>query len=164
MRIAALLLPVAAAMTCPDSSAPVHCGMEITSTAAASCDDVKAEIMARVNGQYSKWHDPHNNGTYTAESYGGTVSFKRVTGNGKYTDKMIFTLSGSGSTCKIEGCSASQVFSISDFGTNYCNLKDLYCGSADGCKTVAHDFTTSGESTKKKTGAEGTGLGNCLKV
>ena len=41
------------------------CGMRITTIAAASCDDVLAEINARVNGQSGVWHDPHNNGTYT---------------------------------------------------------------------------------------------------
>jgi hypothetical protein len=51
----------------------------------------------------------HNNGTYTVQSYGGTFSTSRVTGNGEYTDKQIFTLTTSGSSCLIEACSRSQV-------------------------------------------------------
>ena len=52
---------------CPSTPVPlgVACGMRITTVAAASCDDVLAEINARVNGQSGTWHDPHNNGTYT---------------------------------------------------------------------------------------------------
>ena len=36
----------------------------------------------------------------------------------RYTDKMIFTLTDSGESCKIEACSESQVFSVGDFGIN----------------------------------------------
>merc|ERR1712048_848471 len=136
---------------CPSTPSLVAAGMEITTTASASCDDVEAEIKARVAGQSTgKWHDPHNNGKYSIASFGGTLSTQRVTGNGKYTDHQIFTLTPAGDgQCKIEACSRSQVFSIEDFGTNYCDLKVLYCGSADGCKPVIHDFTVSSEATKK---------------
>eukprot|EP00662_Eupelagonemidae_sp_cell21_P049438 gene49438-18961_t len=79
---------------------------------------------------YKAWHDPHNNGTYTKT---GPLAYSRLTGDGKrpspyatvmsdepprwYTDKQTFTLtSASSTTCKIEGCSESQVTSGSDFG------------------------------------------------
>ena len=107
------------------------------------------ELQARVAGQYEAWHDPHNNGTYTKESYGGSFSTKRLTGDKKYTDKQIFQLTASGSSCKIEACSRSQVFSVYDGGTNYCDLKMLYCGSKDGCKPLLHDFTVGPEATEK---------------
>merc|ERR1712022_42976 len=109
--------------------------MGITTTAAASCSKVLAEMKARIAGQYGAWHDPHNNGTYSVQSYGGTFSASRLTGDG--------------SGCKIEACSRSQVFSIADYGTNYCDLKMLYCGTADGCKPVVNDFTVGSETTAK---------------
>jgi hypothetical protein len=137
--------------------------MKITTTAAASCDAVKAEIEARVSGQYLAWHDPHNNGTYKIEDYGGSISTSRLTGDGKYTDKQIFSLSASGSGCKIEACSRSQVTSVLDMGTNYCDLKMLYCGSADGCKPVKNDFTVGSESTEKFSQSS-VDMGSCLKV
>merc|ERR1719189_1953785 len=137
--------------------------MKITSTASTSCDDVNAELEARVHGQYSTWHDPHNNGTYADAAFGGTVSFTRQTGDKKYTDKMIFTLTPMGAQCKIEACSESQVTSGLDFGTNYCNLKMLYCGSGEGCKPVLHDFTTSGETTQKFAEAS-VDMSACLRV
>jgi hypothetical protein len=34
--------------------------------------------------------------------------------------------------CSLTGCSESQVFSVYDAGTNYCNSHDLFC-SDDGC-------------------------------
>eukprot|EP00756_Hemistasia_phaeocysticola_P030450 Hpha_TRINITY_DN16289_c0_g1::TRINITY_DN16289_c0_g1_i1::g.14344::m.14344 len=160
---AVIAVAAMSAMNCPGSGASVHCGMRITTTAATSCANVKSEAQARVAGQYAKWHDPHNNGTYTAENYGGSVSFSRVTGNGKYTDKMIFTLTDQSDSCLIEACSESQVFSIGDMGTNYCDLKMLYCGAKDGCKPVLNDFTVGDEKTEKF--AESTiDLSSCLAV
>ena len=133
---------------CPSG---VGCGMKVVTTAAASCSDVQAEIEARVAGEGS-WQDPHNSGQYTEADFGGTSSASRVTGGGSaiaYTDNMIFTLSDDGSGCRIQACSRSQVPSLFDSGTNYCNLKMLYCGSADGCTPVSHDFAVSSEQTEK---------------
>ena len=80
--------------TCPGSSAYLHAGMKVTTTAAVACQYVSAEVAARVNGQYSAWHDPHNNGTYTFDfDIGpGDIKLSRVTGDKKYTDKIIITL------------------------------------------------------------------------
>ena len=143
----ALSLKRADVVECPSGTG---CGMKVVATAAASCDAVQVEIEARVAGENS-WTDPHNGGTYTAADFGGTFSASRLTGDGSgYTDHMIFTLSDlGGSGCKIEACSRSQVPSLFDMGTNYCNLKMLYCGSADGCTPIAHDFPVSSEHTEK---------------
>ena len=65
--------------------------------------------------------------------------------------------------CTIEACSESQVSSVLDYGTNYCNLKMLYCGSADGCKPVMHDYTVSAEKTEK-IGEASVDMSACLKV
>merc|ERR1711879_506109 len=99
------------------------------------------------NGQASKaWNDPHNNGTYTllAQSH-SELDLSRETGDGKYTDKLTFTFQDlgcgpAGCTCQVSGCSQSQVFSIADFSTNYCNLRMLYCPASAGC----HPLTKPG--------------------
>ena len=39
-----------------------------------------------------------------------------------------------GASCFTQMCSESQVFSIGDFDTNYCNLRNVYCNVADGCE------------------------------
>ena len=119
---------------------------------------------ARVDGQYKAWHDPHNNGTYSAQSYGGDYSASRLTGDGKYTDKQTFTLTDNGTgRCTIAACSRSQVTSVLDYATNYCDLKMLYCGKADGCKPVVHDFSVGKETTEKFSQST-VDLSACLKV
>ena len=95
------------AMTRPGSPAFLtHAGMQIITTAQTSCAVVKQELSDRVAGKYG-WYDQHNRSTYTAQSYGGDFSASRLTGNGQYTDKMIFDLTSEGSNCIIEACSES---------------------------------------------------------
>jgi len=100
-------------------------------------------MTARVNS--ADWVDPHNGGTYTiTESEFPNLSGQRVTGDGKYTDKFDFFFTEGEPDypmCIAIACSESQVFSISDYSTNYCNLHSLYCNSADGCPTVGADLT-----------------------
>merc|ERR1712194_913555 len=105
-----------AKMTCPSTPAVLACGMRVTTTASASCADVLGEMKARIAGEYGAWHDPHHNGTYSVESYGGDFSTSRLTGDGKYTDKQIFTLTDQSGSCLIEACSRSQVNSFAGGG------------------------------------------------
>ena len=122
-------------MKCPTSGSSVHAGCEVAITFTNSCADVANEMVARVQGQYNAWHDPHNNGTYAITSSSSKdISIDRKTGDGSnYVDKIIYTLTPSASNgCDVTGCSQSQVFSIGDYGTNYCNVHNLYC-SDDSC-------------------------------
>ncbi|CAJ1356881.1 unnamed protein product [Effrenium voratum] len=117
---------------------------EVETMAKIWCKDVVDEIRARVTS--ASWHDPHNGGTYSFldDSTDDVLQIQRVTANKKYTDKMTFTFTKQGhkKACAVHACSESQVFSIADFSTNYCNLRNLYCGSEDGCKPVRHDFSS----------------------
>lgn len=126
-----------AKVTCPGSDAWVHASAEVTvSFASTTCDAISTEMKARVSKE-NGWVDPHNGGTYTLTSSSSTgLAGTRATGDGKYTDKFAFELETVGSGCKVTGCSESQVTSIADFSTNYCNLHDLYCGSQDGCSAA----------------------------
>ena len=125
-------------MKCPDSPVKMHSGCEMTvSFSDSSCEAVQKEMVDRVNGQYGSWYDPHNNGTYAiTASSASELSAERLTGDGKYTDLMIFSFSADGAGCTMEACSQSQVSSISDFSTNYCNMHDLYCADA-GCHPLS---------------------------
>jgi len=129
---------------CPGSDALVHASCEVTVTVTADCGTADVEMRARVNAQGSgKWVDPHNNGTYSypgSEANTSTLGLKRLTGNGKYTDKMVFSYFKQGTACKIKACSESQVTSVYDFSTNYCNLYNMYCGSKEGCQRVLADW------------------------
>merc|ERR1719401_191462 len=120
---------------------------------AAACAKVAAEVSARIGTP--SWVDPHNGGAYRAAGgNGGAVRGERTTGDGKYTDKFALAFAdgdgdgdGAGPSCKVSACSESQVTSVLDFSTNYCNLRNLYCGEGDGCARVKHDL---GEYEKEK--------------
>jgi hypothetical protein len=120
---------------CPGSPAKMHAVCEMEVAFEDSCESVREEILARIHKQNSEWHDPHNNGTYSLQ-YSDEFEFEvsRRTGDGRYTDKMILTfLDQSDGGCNIDACSKSQVLSLLDFSTNYCNIHDLYC-SENGCR------------------------------
>lgn len=52
---------------------------------------------------------------------------------GRYGDGLLRVTGGPWNRRSVE---ASQVFSIEDKSTNYCNLRNLVCGSAEGCTPV----------------------------
>jgi hypothetical protein len=164
-----LAAAASAEMVCPSTKALEAAGMEITTTAAANCDTVLAEIQARVAGQATgAWHDPHNNGTYTGASYSApTFTASRAPGTQAkqpVPDKLAITLTDTPDRqCKIEACSRSQVNSYLDFSTNYCNLEVLLCGTSQGCKVVKSDFTHSTEQTKSFAGSN-VDFSKCLTV
>lgn len=164
LRLAISGLPLVAA-DCPSSPSAVHASCKVSVTANAPCAQVMAEMNARVDGQSTGlWHDPHNNGTYSMlDGAQDTLDFQRITGNKKYTDKLRFDFKDAGNKCEISGCSASQVFSIADFSTNYCNLRMLYCSSQDGCHPVKFDFNAKETDVKPSLGA-GKNPSDCLKV
>lgn len=166
MMHASLLFALASDYKCPGSSAWIHASCKTKVSASASCEDVKAEMVARVNGQYETWHDPHNNGTYSVtdkDSDGSTLSLKRKTGDGKYTDKITFAFQDAGaSSCDVYGCSESQVTSYLDFSTNYCNMFSLYCGTAEGCKVAEKDIAVEEKSVSPSSGSKS--KSDCLKA
>mmetsp|Transcript_13127 Transcript_13127/g.21288 ORF Transcript_13127/g.21288 Transcript_13127/m.21288 type:complete len:232 (+) Transcript_13127:39-734(+) len=140
---------------CPGSAAYVHASCKVKVNLEASCSDVLEELQARVTGQNTHaWSDPHNNGTYTmVKNESSTVYLTRVTGDHKYTDKLVFNLvNDSETSCIVFGCSESQVFSVADFGTNFCNLYNLYCNTKD-CKPVKHSIKSSTPKITKSYGA-----------
>ena len=154
------------AYSCPGSAAWIHASAKIAATAQAPCESVHDEILARVHGQPATWHDPHNNGTYSLlSSPPGTLELARRTANDKYTDKLNLVLKPTTPTsCTILGCSESQVTSVSDFGTNYCNMRMLYCSSLDGCHPVTHDFTSTEDAVSTSSPAAQHDMSLCLKV
>lgn len=140
---------------CPGSDAWVYAWAEVSFTTTVDCVTAKAEIEARVAGtQDGTWTDPHNGGTYSnSEDIHTYLELSRTTANGQYTDKMDFTFTDSGFFCEVTGCSESQVTSIADFSTNYCNLKMLYCGEPDGCVDVNGNIDAQESEVKHSTGA-----------
>jgi hypothetical protein len=131
--------------------------MEVTVNADAACDVVQAEIEARAGGD---WVDPHNGGIYSVlSSSDGVINTQRTTnpatsvGGAVYIDKQTFELTTTDGGCQIKGCSESQGSSVGDFSTNYCDMRNLFCGSSDGCAQVKNDFTSQEASHKGSLGA-----------
>jgi len=138
---AILALTTATVSACPGSSAFFHAKCEMEASFTDSCETVQTEMIARANGE-NGWVDPHNGGTYSFTSTTSTdIAGTRTTGDGKYTDKYDFHFEADGSGCKVSACSESQVNSVLDYSTNYCNLHSLYCSSADGCPSAGTDLT-----------------------
>eukprot|EP00603_Paraphysomonas_imperforata_P000979 CAMPEP_0114431864 /NCGR_PEP_ID=MMETSP0103-20121206/10842_1 /TAXON_ID=37642 ORGANISM="Paraphysomonas imperforata, Strain PA2" /NCGR_SAMPLE_ID=MMETSP0103 /ASSEMBLY_ACC=CAM_ASM_000201 /LENGTH=305 /DNA_ID=CAMNT_0001601487 /DNA_START=18 /DNA_END=938 /DNA_ORIENTATION=- len=138
--VALLLLSATGTSACPGSPVRMHakCEMEVEFT--QPCDSVLTEINARVSGK-GGWTDPHNGGIYSITNQTSTfLSGQRITGDGKYTDLFDFSFTSSSGGCSVEACSESQVNSLLDFSTNYCNLHSLYCSSSSGCPTVGADL------------------------
>mmetsp|Transcript_99908 Transcript_99908/g.149682 ORF Transcript_99908/g.149682 Transcript_99908/m.149682 type:complete len:174 (+) Transcript_99908:62-583(+) len=135
-----VLFAHALATKCPGSPAWVHASCEATVSFPVACDAVRAEVKSRIAGE-NGWKDPHNGGKYSVLSDGaGLLEVSRTTANGQYTDKMDLTFTADGSGCKLEACSESQVTSVLDFSTNYCNLHNLWCGAKDGCPVAKQDL------------------------
>ena len=149
--IATLLAAGAAASyQCPGSPAFVYASCEVTAIVKGSCSLVGVEIANRLTG-VDGWTDPHNGGTYKmTQNTSTSISGQRETGSaphtpGKhYTDKFTLTLTPIDSfTCSVAACSESQSASFLDFSTNYCDVRNLYCGRADGCTPVSFDFNNT---------------------
>ena len=131
---------VSSAAACPGSPSFMHAKCDMSVVFQNSCPEVVAEITGRVSS--ADWSDPHNGGTYTITASSDTsIAGQRVTGDKKYTDKFDFILTAGDGTCTVEACSESQVSSLIDYSTNYCNLHSLYCNSADDCTTVGTELT-----------------------
>jgi hypothetical protein len=121
---------------CPGSPSSIHAQCSLTVEFDNQCSSVLDEVYARMTGQEG-WVNPQNGGTYnltkkTSEVLEGT----RLTGDGRYADKFKISFEIQNDACIVHSCSRSQVFSIYDYDTNYCNLRNLYCSADDGCKVA----------------------------
>lgn len=138
--IVIVLIATAGGLAVLNTVRPIRAGCDVIIDFAHSCREVRSEIFNRVRGQSNHWHDPHNNGSYNffGDQTTDEISLERISGSGskiKYTDNIVFSFVSSANNqyCRISATSNSQVFSILDFGTNFCNINNLYC-SDEGCR------------------------------
>jgi hypothetical protein len=143
-QMLALAALATTATACPGSASAISAKCEYEVKFDQSCSVVQAEVEARLVGT-NGWVDPKTNpGSYvlTSNSTSG-VAFSRTTGDGQYTDLVTADFQGDATGCAATFCSQSQVFSIGDFDTNYCNSRNLYCNSGTGCAPVFSELTFS---------------------
>merc|ERR1719464_749797 len=115
--------------TCPGSTEPDHTMAEMTVDFTNSCAEVAAEIQARAGATANGdgWQDPHNRGHYKILSATSSlIKTQRWTGPYQYRDVQTFTLTASGTGCKVAACSVSQGNSNNDGGTNMCDMANLF--------------------------------------
>jgi len=143
-----LLAMASSAQVCPGSpSAPVRAKCYMAVRFDQPCVRVRAEAEARIAAGPA--FNPHNGGLYSllTSSSPASLAGQRTTGSGSapthYTDRFTLTFNASslaggdgGEGCLVSACSESQGLSYLDFSTNYCNLRILYCGDADGCPSL----------------------------
>ena len=71
-----------------------------------------------------------------------SIAGQRLTGDGRYTGKYDFSFAPMDTGgCAVTSCSESQVTSVIDFSTNYCNLPNLYCSSKEDCPGAGPDLS-----------------------
>merc|ERR1719273_2331986 len=119
--------------TCDHAGPTEHTMAQMTINFRNPCEEVVAEISARAgataNGE--AWVDPHNRGHYAVvATESNLLTVQRWTATYKYRDVQTFSMTASGSGCKVNACSVSQGNSNNDQGTNYCNMGNLFCTSA----------------------------------
>ncbi|CAE7880294.1 VSR7 [Symbiodinium sp. KB8] len=151
---------------CPGSPVPSgdHAACSESLVFKASCSSVQEEIEARIGLNMDRKKLPGNY-TLLASETGVCTKASRATSPfadpGPFTDLFGFRYVTDGSDCHVLACSESQVKSLCDFSTNFCNLFNLYCNEADGCEIVhsnlEHDpaqFDQSCDHTAKCGGYE----------
>lgn len=78
----------------------------ISVSTSASCEDVRAEVLARLNGQIQgTWADPHNFGLYTIlnKERANVLSLQRATGDRLFTDALTLSFTADSDACIIHG-------------------------------------------------------------
>lgn len=110
--------------SCPGSPSLIHARCKIAVHFDQPCSAVQAVMEARIAGVHDCKRKP---GVYK-----GTYRFgSRTTGDEKYTDLFKTMLSPThDGKCTLSACSESQVPSVIDYSTNYCNLFNLYGNSS----------------------------------
>jgi len=138
--------------------------IQVSVLADADCMTVVDEIEARIAG-FGDWRDPRNvYGSTTAGDYNlMDTDFASPTSmymeTARSSEIQLFTLFDHDGGCRIDGCSLSQG-SSNDESVNYCDLRNLYCGSADGCKTAVHHNMTTKEIYVGGHGKQSRGAGH----
>lgn len=110
------------------------------------CVQVRSEVMARLRGE-GGWRDRKQHpGHYQLIKSGvQCIKAQRTTGKGAspgpYTDLFGLVFLPKQNGCQLAGCSESQVASLLDFSTNFCNMYNLVCNEEAGCPKAKDDLT-----------------------
>lgn len=129
------------------SAYPLHASCRVEWTFGKSCQTVQSALI----NQMKIWETDQTCGTgqkclYTyLSSTPTTLTGTHTTPVKRYVDDVSYTFTpGPGNSCNVQGFSSSQLwYAVLDYGTNYCNIKNL----VDGANLEANDAQYS-ESTR----------------
>jgi len=121
-----------------------HASCEIEWTIPVGCNEIKDQLINQMN----VWNDDSNCGTvsptcpelpcgqnclykYLSVDDDGTLRGKHATPVKRYNDSISFQFNSlTANSCKIDAYSTSDLwYAVLDFGTNYCNLRNLLDGT-----------------------------------
>mmetsp|Transcript_127643 Transcript_127643/g.303291 ORF Transcript_127643/g.303291 Transcript_127643/m.303291 type:complete len:189 (-) Transcript_127643:69-635(-) len=132
---------------CPGSPVPwaQHASCTQTVLFHNSCKQVQQEIEARIHLDADRKELPGNYTLLSTQEGLCTKGSRRTSplaNPGPFTDLFgfLYESKNDGSDCLLTGCSESQVKSICDFSTNFCNMFNLYCNEAEGCQSKIHSL------------------------
>ena len=100
-----------------------HAHCQLTTTFSDSCSNVYAAL----DNTSKTFTDPAG-GLYAVkqEVPNSSVWVTRTTPVKHYVDDILFSVSGSGSSCTVVGKSRSQSMSYYDYDTNFCNIYNVF--------------------------------------
>ena len=125
---------------CPGSPVSTHasCAFDVHFPS-TSCASIRKKMVSRVQKNKDR---KSKKGTYEMiddDSDSGKIKAQRTSHDG-YVDKFDVVYQESGEGCVVRACSESQVRSMYDFSTNYCNVHNLLCNKDEGCGKSSDNF------------------------
>jgi len=139
---ALVLLCIVAGVSAGLMPYPWHASCQVEWTIGESCSVVNEKIVNQINA----WKGESGCGVLSdtcpkmpcgqnclyelVSQSDDQIKATHATPVARYVDDVSFKFSETGSKCKVEGFSTSQTwYAVLDFGTNYCNLRNLIDGA-----------------------------------
>merc|ERR1712088_113149 len=150
------LISAASLAECSVLSYPLHASCEIRYGFSESCDSVKAKIVDQINAWDTEVCPMTSPGCTKlpcgqkclyklTSSEEASMTGTHTTPMARYVDALTFDFSDSGSGCSVAAKSrAETLLAWLDFGTNYCNLRNLIDGAGlSGTDGFTEETSTS---------------------
>merc|ERR1712062_372408 len=163
MLILFSLLSSISMMSCNLIGIPIHASCEIDWTFGEPCESVHSKIVAQINEWDVEICPMTSEGcsklpcgqkclyklTETTET---SITGTHTTPVARYVDDIAFDFTPNGSGCSVHGHSEAQkLLAFLDFGTNYCNLRNLIDGSGLSESNGFTEETSNGVCTQYST-------------
>ncbi|KAL4222699.1 hypothetical protein ACF0H5_018740 [Mactra antiquata] len=132
---------------------PLHASCKLDWTFQLSCADVMTGLANQINAWNTADNCPNGAGErclYTLTSQAADkLSLTHETPVKHYVDTITFTFMGSGDSCSVHGYSTANTwYAVLDYGTNYCNMRNLLEGAGFHTSTGFTETTNNNICTQ----------------